>query len=152
MHLTKHTNYLSKRHRGKSTAGFSLLEILIAVALMGLLAGVAINQLVGIFGDQQRETAKLFIDNSKLPLTKYRLDVGNFPSTEEGLSVLLKAPSGKESRWKGPYVTEEPIDPWGNPYQYRFPGTKNISGSKGYDIWSFAEDGVESADDIGNWK
>lgn len=136
----------------KKEAGFSLLEILIAVALMALLASVAINQLIGVFAENQATAAKLFINDSKLSLTRYRLDVGNFPTTEEGLSALLKAPSGKESRWKGPYVTEEPIDPWGNAYKYRFPGTKNISGSRGYDIWSLGEDGTESADDITNWS
>ncbi|MEO0510996.1 MAG: type II secretion system major pseudopilin GspG [Verrucomicrobiota bacterium] len=141
--------YLSKRPRN---AGFSLLEILIAVALMALLASVAITQLIGVFGDNQATAAELFINDSKLPLTRYRLDVGNFPSTAEGLAALLTAPAGKESRWKGPYVTEQPIDPWGKPYQYRYPGTKNVSGARGFDIWSLGEDGSESADDIGNWK
>jgi general secretion pathway protein G len=65
---------------------------------------------------------------------------------------LTKAPAGKESKWKGPYLEEVPLDPWGNPYQYRFPGSKNINGARGYDVWSWGTDGTESADDIGNWK
>lgn len=144
---------MQSRHTTKSLnkAGFSLLEILIAVALMALLASVAISQLIDVFGDNQVTAAEIFINDSKLPLTRYRLDVGSFPSTDEGLKALLKAPAGKDTRWKGPYVTEEPVDPWGNPYQYRFPGTKNVSGARGYDIWSLGEDGSESTDDITNW-
>ena len=69
----------------------------------------------------------------------------------QGLDALLKAPAGKEKRWRGPYIKEAPIDPWGNPYQYRFPGARNISGQRSFDIWSLGLDGVESGDDIGNW-
>ena len=136
--------------RGKS--GFSLLEILIAIALVALLASVALNQLTGVFGDNQKQAAQIFVtSSSELALTRYRLDVGNFPSTEQGLKSLIKAPTGKEARWKGPYIKDQAIDPWGNPYQYKFPGTRNISGSRSYDIWSLGEDGTESNDDIGNW-
>ena len=136
--------------RGKS--GFSLLEILIAIALVALLASVALNQLTGVFGDNQKQAAQIFVtSSSELALTRYRLDVGNFPSTEEGLRALIKAPTGKEARWKGPYIKEQAIDPWGNPYKYKFPGTRNISGGRSYDIWSLGEDGTESNDDIGNW-
>jgi general secretion pathway protein G len=134
-------------------SGFSLLEILIAIALVALLASVALNQLTGIFGDNQKQAAELFVNSSsELALTRYRLDVGNFPTTEQGLDALLKAPAGKEQRWKGPYLKEQAIDPWGNPYKYQFPGTRNISGSRSYDIWSLGEDGTESNDDIGNWN
>lgn len=134
-------------------SGFSLLEILIAIALVALLASVALNQLTGIFGDNQKKAAELFVNSSsELALTRYRLDVGNFPTTEQGLDALLKAPAGKEQRWKGPYLKEQAIDPWSNPYKYQFPGTRNISGSRSYDIWSLGEDGTESNDDIGNWN
>ena len=133
-------------------SGFSLLEILIAIALVALLASVALNQLTGVFGDNQKQAAQIFVtSSSELALTRYRLDVGNFPSTDQGLKALMKAPTGKEARWKGPYIKEQAIDPWGNPYKYKFPGTRNISGSRSYDIWSFGEDGTESNDDIGNW-
>ena len=136
----KQSRLLKSTHRN---SGFSLLEILIAVAL---------NQLTGIFGDNQEEAARLFVtSNSELALTRYRLDVGNFPTTEQGLAALMKPPAGKEQRWKGPYIKEAAIDPWGQPYQYRYPGSRNISGSRSFDIWSLGADGVESGDDIGNW-
>lgn len=148
------TNALNNQ---KSTRihGFSLVEILIVIALIAILATVAIGNLGGIFGGQQEKIAQQVVNQGmKLGLTAYKLDVGNYPSSEEGLLALLKSPAGKESRWKGPYLEEiqVPLDPWGQPYQYRFPGSRNISGSRGYDIWSLGPDGTESADDIGNWK
>lgn len=148
------TNALNNQ---KSTRihGFSLVEILIVIALIAILATVAIGNLGGIFGGQQEKIAQQVVNQGmKLGLTAYKLDVGNYPSSEEGLLALLKSPAGKESRWKGPYLeeTQVPLDPWGQPYQYRFPGSRNISGSRGYDIWSLGPDGTESADDIGNWK
>ncbi|MEM7790198.1 MAG: type II secretion system major pseudopilin GspG [Verrucomicrobiota bacterium] len=142
----------SKRKRTRK-AGFTLLEILIAVALVGIMATIAIGNVAGIFGGQQEKIASIFVkDSAELGLTAYRLDVGSYPSTEEGLEALIKAPAGKETRWRGAYIDELPLDPWGNPYQYRFPGSKNVSGARGFDIWSLGPDQTESADDIGNWK
>ncbi|MFU8848112.1 MAG: type II secretion system major pseudopilin GspG [Opitutales bacterium] len=134
-------------------AGFSLIEILIVIALIAILVTVTIGNLDNIFGGQQEKVAGIFVNQTaKIGFQAYKLDVGNYPSTEEGIAALIKAPSGKEARWKGPYLEEAPLDPWGNPYQYRFPGSKNINGARGYDIWSLGPDGTESGDDIGNWK
>ncbi len=146
------THLLSARPR-RRRAGFTLIEILIAIALVAMLIAVAIANLDTIFGSNQEKVASIFVNQTaKLGLTPYRLDIGNYPSTEEGLQALVSPPSGKENRWKGPYLEEIPLDPWGNPYQYRFPGSKNVNKSRGYDIWSYGPDGTESADDIGNWK
>ncbi|MGB1127823.1 MAG: type II secretion system major pseudopilin GspG [Opitutales bacterium] len=137
----------------KRQAGFSLIEILIVIALIAILVTVTIGNLDGIFGGQQEKVASIFVtQTAKVGLTPYKLDIGNYPSSEEGLRALTKAPSGKEARWKGPYLEEVPTDPWGKAYQYRFPGSRNINGARGYDVWSHGPDGVESADDIGNWK
>lgn len=134
-------------------AGFSLIEILIVIALIAVLATLTITNVGGIFEGRKEDVASIFVNQTaKIPLQTYKLDVGNYPATEEGINALVKAPGGKEARWKGPYLEEVPLDPWGNAYQYRFPGSKNVNAARGYDIWSHGPDGVESADDIGNWK
>ncbi len=82
------------------------------------------------------------------PLLAYKLNNGDYPTTQEGLHALVECPPGKEEAWKGPYIEREVIDPWGHPYQYRYPGIHN---KDGYDIWSLGEDGVISDDDARNW-
>jgi general secretion pathway protein G len=142
------TRYSPPRTHRK--AGFSLIEILIVLAIIALLTGVVILNVEGIFGGGQEQTAQIFVNSSvKAPLLSYKIHLGNYPSTAEGLKALKTAPAGKQAKWKGPYVDKIPSDPWSNPYQYRFPGTKN---PKGYDCFSFGPDGTESADDIGNWE
>ncbi len=144
---------LAKQIKRRSrTAGFSLIEILIVIALIAILVTVTIGNLDNVFGGQQEKVAGIFVNQTaKIGLTPYKLDMGNYPTTEEGLQALMRAPAGKEANWKGPYLEEIPTDPWKQPYQYRFPGSKNINGARGYDIWSLGPDGTESADDIGNW-
>ena len=140
------------RRRSRKSA-FTLIEILIVIALIAVIATLAIGNITRIFGGQQDKVAAIFVNQSvKLGFTAYKIDVGSYPSTEEGIKALMKAPAGKESKWKGPYIDDLPLDPWGNAYQYKFPGSKNINGASGYDIWSLGPDGTESADDIGNWK
>ena len=133
--------------------GFSLVEILFVIALIAVLATVAIGNLGGIFSGQQEKVARIFVkQTAKVGLEPYRLDVGNYPSTEQGLEALMSPPEGVKSKWNGPYLEEIPLDPWGNPYQYKYPGSKNVNGPRGYDIWSLGPDGKQGADDIGNWK
>ena len=132
-----------------NSAGFSLIEILIVLGIMALLAGVVIVNVEGIFGGSQAKAAEIFVKTSvKAPLLQYKLHIGRYPSTAEGLKALLSAPSGKTAKWKGPYVDSLPDDPWGKPYQYRFPGAKN---KNSFDLFSYGPDGTESSDDIGNW-
>lgn len=129
--------------------GFSLIEILIVLAILGLMASILVVNFDKIFSGAEEQIAKSFASQTlKTPLLKYKIDNGSYPSTQEGLAVLLKQPANKP-KWKGPYIEELPDDPWGKPYQYRFPGTKKPDS---YDLWSWGLDGVESGDDIGNWK
>jgi general secretion pathway protein G len=80
---------------------------------------------------------------------RFSEDMGRYPTTDEGLAVLVKAPVKDAVRWKGPYLKYDlPTDPWGNPYHYRFPAVKS---SAAFDIWSSGPDGIESSDDVGNW-
>lgn len=135
----------------RSRAGFSLVEMLIVIALIAVIGTLTIGKLGNIFGGAQEDVAQQFVRNSlSAPLLKYRIDTGSYPGTEQGLQSLVAAPNGvKAGKWKGPYIERLQDDPWGKPYQYRFPGVKNVGG---YDVWSFGPDGVESGDDIGNWE
>ncbi len=144
---------LMKRNRSSLSrkAGFTLLEMILVIALLMLLAGVAVNQLGGVLTGSNEKVAIMKVNESfKTPLFRYRLDMGNFPTSEEGLMALLQKPASDRGRWKGPYIenAEDMKDPWGNDLRYRFPGTKNVGG---YDLYSLGPDAKESEDDIGNW-
>jgi general secretion pathway protein G len=96
--------------------------------------------------------AKVFTnDTLKAAMFRLRIDVGRYPTSEEGLKLLFQEPKKEEIKlkWKGPYIDFPIMDPWKNQYQYQFPGTKNI---ESFDIFSFGPDGVLSDDDIGNWN
>jgi general secretion pathway protein G len=139
-----------KSHR---RAGMTLIEVLLAIALVAMVATAVVVSSTKIFGGAQADTAHIFVTTGiKVPLTTYRIHMGNYPSTAQGLNALLVSPDASGNSWRGPYMdvpgNRVPVDPWKNPYQYRYPGTKNTDG---YDVFSFGPDGVESADDIGNW-
>ncbi len=141
----------SYSHRSALRA-FTMMELLVVLAILGLLAGLAISNVTGIFGGAQASTAELFVKESmKTSLFTYRMTMGDYPSTGDGLQAMLTAPGTKAERWRGPYIEggKIPLDPWGEPYQYAYPGNKN----KGtYDLWSKGPDKQSgTADDIGNW-
>jgi general secretion pathway protein G len=142
-------NYSKPRRAARA---FTLLEILIALAILGLLVGLAVTNLDKIFGNSQESVVKVFVQESiKIPLNTYRINMGSFPSTSEGLQALVTPPGSNADNWRGPYIADGklPNDPWGEPYQYAYPGTHN---KNGYDIWSKGPDKQSgTGDDIGNW-
>lgn len=140
----------SPRRRHSLAAAFTLLEILVVLAIIGLLAGLAITNVDKIFGGAQADTTRLFVNQTmKTTLTTYRIHMGSYPTTAEGLQALVTAPSAKADRWNGPYIEKIPLDHWGEAYQYAFPGTHN---KDSYDLWSKGPDRQSGTpDDIGNW-
>lgn len=143
----------SRRSRSVRARGFTLLEILVVLAILGLLVGLAVSNTDKIFGQSQETVARIFVrDSLKSSLVQYRIHNGDYPSTAEGLIALIAAPSGRD-RWNGPYVEVSggklPLDPWGEEYGYRYPGTQNKGG---FDLFSKGADKTAgTADDIGNW-
>ena len=142
-----------KTNRFSSQSGFTLLEIMLVVVIIGMLITVAVVKLSG-----QSEKARLVatrnqIDSYKNALGIYELDNGLFPTTEQGLQALITQPSGVTlPNWKGPYLDPPVIrkDQWGRDYIYRYPGQKVPNG---YDLFSVGPNGNEGDDDdIGNWQ
>ncbi|MDR2436166.1 MAG: type II secretion system major pseudopilin GspG [Puniceicoccales bacterium] len=127
--------------------GFSLVEILIVLAIIAGITGLLVSNLDGIFGSSKEQIAHIFVNEAlKAPLMAYKMNIGNYPSTAEGLQALVEAPSGKEHKWRGPYVESMPKDPWGNDYLYAYPGVHNRAM---YDVWSMGS--PSKGKEIGNW-
>lgn len=135
----------------RQTQGFSLVEMLIAIALLAVVMGFLIQNFGGILGKNEVKMTKMFVENGvEASLIRYRSDVGAYPTTEQGLMALYQKPANvPASKWGPAYLKKEPRDPWGNLYQYRYPGLNNPDS---YDIWSWGPDGqAGGGDDIGNW-
>lgn len=126
-----------RRRVRRRSAGFTLLELLVVLAILGLLAVVATPQVLKYLGSAKHETAKVQVQNLGTALDLYRFEVGRYPTTQEGLTALVAAPPGT-ARWSGPYVkTRDSLtDPWGRPYGYRSPGQHGA-----YDLFSLGADG-----------
>lgn len=130
--------------------GFTLLELLVVVAIIGLLAGYVGPKYFGQLGKAEIKAAQSQIAAFEKSLDQYRLDVGRYPSTDQGLNALLTKPPA-EKKWAGPYLKKEvPLDPWGNPYLYKSPGEHGD-----FDLLSYGRDGRPGGSgedaDIVNW-
>lgn len=117
--------------------GFTLLELLVVVAIIGLLVAYVGPRYVSQIGKSETAAARAQIDALAKALDTFRLDTGHYPSTAQGLAALRIRPAS-ETRWNGPYLQKDvPADPWGKPYVYRVPGTKSD-----YDLLSYGRDGA----------
>jgi general secretion pathway protein G len=128
----------AKRDAGCArTAGFTLLELLVVIVIIGLLAAYVGPKYFSQLGKSEVTIARAQIEAFEKSLDTYRLDVGRYPTTEEGLNALMAAPPTSAGKWNGPYLKKGvPLDPWGHGYQYRAPGTKAE-----YEILSLGKDG-----------
>jgi len=116
--------------------GFTLLELLVVVVIIGLLAGIVAPRYFGQVGKSEVNVARAQLDALEKALDQYRLDVGRYPSTELGLKALVERPAS-EPKWSGPYLRKDvPLDPWGKPYVYKLPGEKGE-----FDLLSYGKDG-----------
>ena len=132
------------------TLGFTLLELLVVMVIIGLLAGYVGPKYFAQIGKSEVKATRAQLDALEKALDQYRLDTGHYPFTEQGLAALNAQPSG-DPRWAGPYLKKSvPVDPWGHPYQYKSPGEHGE-----YDLYSFGKDGqpggVDEMADIVSW-
>ncbi len=137
-------------HKNKPN-GFTLLELLVVLAILGLLAAIVGPQVIKYLGSSKTQTASVQAKNIAASLELFRLDAGRYPTTAEGLTALVKAPASVPL-WNGPYLPQETaiIDPWGNPYKFKTPGDHGE-----IDVFSLGSDnatgGTGEAKDVGNW-
>jgi len=133
-----------------AAGGFTLLELLVVMVIIGLLAGYVGPKYFGQIGKSEIKAARAQIDALEKALDQYRLDTGHYPPTEPGLAALMERPAN-EPKWGGPYLKKTvPADPWGKPYVYKQPGDHGE-----IDLWSYGKDGQPGgggdAADITNW-
>jgi len=136
--------------RSAVARGFTLLELLVVMVIIGLLAGYVAPKYFSQIGKSEIKVARAQIDALEKALDQYRLDVGRYPSSEQGLAVLVTPPAN-EPKWQGPYLKKAvPPDPWGRAYIYRFPGEHGD-----LDLYSYGRDGQAGGKgedaDITNW-
>jgi general secretion pathway protein G len=136
----------------KRSAGFTLLEIMVVVIIIGVLAATIIPQFMGTTHDAKVSAAKADVAQLENALERFNLHMDRYPTMDEGLKVLVESPTGEDKKWRGPYIKLLRPDPWGNPYQYRVPGMHHATT---FDVWSRGADGQDGGEgpnaDVGNW-
>ena len=145
------TRRCAHRPRQKSLSGFTLMELLVVLAILGLLMSLVGPQVLNQLGGAKTKTARIQIRDLEQALEMYKLDVGRYPNTAQGLKALVAKPGGAAG-WNGPYLKGEvPPDPWGSAYHYKYPGDRGE-----LDIYTYGQNGAAGGDgedaDVGNWQ
>ncbi len=154
--MAQQTASLMHRAARLGRRGFTLIEILVVIVVIAILASVVAPEVMRNVDDARWNTTKNQIVSIGSALAKYRMDTGSYPLTEDGLEALVNPPgeASQASKWRGPYMSGSiPLDQWGNPYYYNFPGVYNPNG---YDLYSLGADGQEGGEgvnaDILSWQ
>lgn len=135
---------------GRRRSAFTLIELLLVLVILAVLAAVVVPKFTNRSEQAREAAAKTDISIMGTALDAFEIDNGRFPTSDEGLAALLEAPQNARA-WKGPYLKRGmPVDPWGNAYVYRYPGTQSKSD---YDLYSTGPDGKEGGeDDVTSWQ
>ena len=139
------------KRRVHGQSGFTLMELLVVLAILGLLMSLVGPRVLSQLGGAKTKTAAIQIKDLEQSLEMYKLDVGKFPSNSEGLAALVAKPAGTTG-WNGPYLKSDvPLDPWKREYLYKYPGDHSE-----LDIYSYGQNGTPGGEgedsDVGNWK
>ncbi len=139
------------RMQGSPRGGFTLVELLLVLVILGTLAAIVVPKFAGRTEQARVASAKSQIANFGVALDAFEVDMGYYPKGKDGLQDLVQTPRDAGANWHGPYMKEGiPADPWGNPYVYECPGKHSLSG---YDISSAGPDGrMGNEDDINSWQ
>jgi general secretion pathway protein G len=150
--MMSYENYFVRSTRSRGSKGFTLIELLVVLVILGLLASIVGPQVMKNVGASKTKTARLQIEEYGAALDMYQLEVGRYPSSEDGLGALVNEPSSVVG-WNGPYLRKKVIrkDPWGFEYGYKSPGE---SGS--FDLYSYGADNAEGGEgenqDVYSWE
>ncbi len=150
MTMLAQSNVFKKHNHRSKNSGFTLLELLVVMVIIGLLAGYVGPKYFEQIGKSETKTARAQIDSLGKALDQYRIEVGQYPSTEQGLAALNKNPTN-DTKWSGPYLKKNvPNDPWSRPYLYKYPGEHGD-----YDLYSLGKDGLQGgakeSEDVVSW-
>lgn len=141
-----------KLNKHRVNDGFTMVEIMVVVVILGILAATIIPQFIGATGEAKVSAAKADISQIESALERFQIHLDRHPTNEEGLKALVEPPAGEDKRWRGPYIKMLRPDPWGTPYQYRNPGVRHPAS---FDVWSKGADKADGGEgdqaDIGNW-